>query len=64
MQLLSTLCFLLIARIQSRDVGDLTGLSLRGAESVNDGPTEGDPGEDKRRGLSTTFSDFTGWHVS
>jgi hypothetical protein len=36
MQLLSTLVFLLIARIHARNVGDPTGLSLKGTESVND----------------------------
>jgi hypothetical protein len=51
MQLVSTLCFLLIARIHAGNVGDPKGLSLRGAESVNAGPTEGDQGEDERRGL-------------
>jgi hypothetical protein len=52
MQLVSTLCFLLIARIHARDVGDPTGLSLRGSESVNIGPTEGNQGEGERRGLA------------
>jgi hypothetical protein len=35
MQLLSTLGFLLIAQSDARNVGDPTGLSLRGAKSVN-----------------------------
>jgi hypothetical protein len=51
MQLVSTLCFLLIARIHAGNVGGPKGLSLRGAESVNAGPTEGDQGEDERSGL-------------
>jgi hypothetical protein len=63
MQLVSTLCFLLIARIHARNVGDPTGLSLRGAESVNAGPTEGDEGEGKRRGLvDESCSDVSGWY--
>jgi hypothetical protein len=36
MKLVSTLCFLLIARIRAHDVGDPSGLSLRGADSVDD----------------------------
>jgi hypothetical protein len=47
MQLASTLCFLFIARIHARNVGDPMGLSLRGAG----GPTEGDQGEGELRGL-------------
>jgi hypothetical protein len=44
-------------------VGDPTGLSLRRAESINDGPTEENEREDQRRGLSTTCSDvFPGWY--
>jgi hypothetical protein len=66
MQLVSTLCFLLIARIHARNVGDPTGLSLRGAESDNAGPTEGDQGEDERRGLAVfeSCSDAPGWYDS
>ena len=41
MKLVSTLCFLLIARIHARNVGDPTELSLRGSEPVSDRPTEG-----------------------
>jgi hypothetical protein len=56
MKLLSTLYVLLIARIHAHK--EVAG--LRGVESVNDGPVEGDQGEDQRRGLSC--SDVAGWH--
>jgi hypothetical protein len=60
MQLVSTLGFLFIARIHARNVGDPTELR---AESVNASPTEGDQGEDKRRGLvDESCSDVSGWY--
>jgi hypothetical protein len=64
MQLVSTLCFLSIAQIHARNVGDPSGLSLGGTESVNIGPTEGNHGENERRGLSNTCSDVIDWHDS